>query len=376
MNAPHEFPRRILLAVTGLSPQVVTETLYALTQVQAPAFVPTEIHLITTAQGAEHAKLELLSSDPGWFQRLRSDYRLPDIAFTADTIHVITDETGAALDDIRDPADNARAADQILACLRRLTQDGDAAVHVSIAGGRKTMGFYLGYALSLIGREQDRLSHVLVSTPFESNRQFYYPTPYERVIYTQDKQQRAVDCRKAVVTLAEIPFVRLRDGLPQRLVNGASTMSEVVAAANRAQQPARLVLNVRACTARVDDQEVPLGATEFAVLLWLATRVLGDDTEVDWTDAVGAREFLGAAREVMNAFTSDYERCERAVLDRIDDPKLLGEYFEPQKSRINKAFGEVLGSGAAARYAIARTGARGRSRYHLPLSQAQIEIVR
>jgi CRISPR-associated protein (TIGR02584 family) len=33
---------------------------------------------------------------------------------------------------------------------------------MSIAGGRKTMGFYAGYALSLYGRAQDRMSHVLV----------------------------------------------------------------------------------------------------------------------------------------------------------------------------------------------------------------------
>ena len=34
------------------------------------------------------------------------------------------------------------------------------------------MGFYLGYALSLYGRTQDRLSHVLVSSPYES-RAYY-----------------------------------------------------------------------------------------------------------------------------------------------------------------------------------------------------------
>ncbi|MBP6582128.1 MAG: hypothetical protein KA204_01445, partial [Chromatiaceae bacterium] len=47
------FPRRILLAVTGLTPQVVTETLYALAMERQPPFIPTEIHLLTTAEGAE-----------------------------------------------------------------------------------------------------------------------------------------------------------------------------------------------------------------------------------------------------------------------------------------------------------------------------------
>ncbi|MEI7970802.1 MAG: CRISPR-associated ring nuclease Csm6 [Betaproteobacteria bacterium] len=147
MNAPHLFSRRILLAVTGLSPQVVTETLFALTQEQSPPFVPTEIHLITTAQGAEHARLELLSAAPGWFHRFSRDYGLPGIAFDAEHIHTIRDASGLPLEDIRDPSDNAIAANEITDLLRELTDDPDSALHVSIAGGRKTMGFYLGYAL-------------------------------------------------------------------------------------------------------------------------------------------------------------------------------------------------------------------------------------
>ena len=59
---PSAYPRRILLAVTGLSPQIVTETLYALAVAPEPgarAFVPSEIHLVTTRSGAEKARLAL-----------------------------------------------------------------------------------------------------------------------------------------------------------------------------------------------------------------------------------------------------------------------------------------------------------------------------
>ncbi|MBV5299598.1 MAG: TIGR02584 family CRISPR-associated protein, partial [Rhodoferax sp.] len=76
--------------------------------------------------------------------------------------------------DIRSPADNRAAADFITAQVRAITADSGCALHASIAGGRKTMGFYLGYALSLFGRPQDRLSHVLVSEPFESSYDFFY----------------------------------------------------------------------------------------------------------------------------------------------------------------------------------------------------------
>lgn len=74
---PQSYPRRILLAVTGLSPQVVTETLYALAVKRSPKWVATEIRLITTTTGAREARLNLLKPDTGWFHKIRADYDLP-----------------------------------------------------------------------------------------------------------------------------------------------------------------------------------------------------------------------------------------------------------------------------------------------------------
>ena len=56
MSDPASYPRRILLAVTGLSPQIVTETLYALAVEGEPRWMPTEIRIITTRRGAEKAR--------------------------------------------------------------------------------------------------------------------------------------------------------------------------------------------------------------------------------------------------------------------------------------------------------------------------------
>jgi CRISPR-associated protein (TIGR02584 family) len=173
--SPEAYPRRVLLAVTGLSPQIVTETVYALALRRRPAFIPTEICLITTFKGGENARLSLLSEDPGWFHRLRRDFSLPEILFDESCIHVITGQDGNPLEDIASEADNVAVADFITERVRALTADPEVSLHVSIAGGRKTMGFYVGYVLSLFGRAQDRLSHVLVTAPFESRPDFYYP---------------------------------------------------------------------------------------------------------------------------------------------------------------------------------------------------------
>lgn len=363
-QAPQAFSRRILLAVSGLTPQIVTETLYALIHQPQP-FIPTEIHLITTVEGAKRARLALFSQDPGWFRRFREDHALPPIDFDERSLHVLTHPSGQPLEDIRTPEDNRLAADQILAWVRTLTADPESALHVSIAGGRKTMGYYLGYALSLYGRPQDRLSHVLVSEPFESTWDFFYPTPYERIIQTRDG--KLVDCRDATVTLAEIPFVRLRDGLPPRLLTGEAAMSEVVAAAERAQQPPRLVLDPEKRTAWADDVPVKLTPTEFAVLLWLARRAKEDQGAVDWTTKAARDEFLRVAAELFNFMSSDYERIESAF--RYREGSVLAEYFQPHKTRINQALEQALGPSAARRYQIPRRGANA-----LPLEPESIEI--
>jgi CRISPR-associated protein (TIGR02584 family) len=104
--------RRILLAVTGLSPQIVTETLYALAVQQR--WVPTEVRIVTTQRGAAHARPALLSDDSGWFHRLREDYQLPEIEFGTEYIHVIRGPNGQPLDDILSDSDNETVAEHTI----------------------------------------------------------------------------------------------------------------------------------------------------------------------------------------------------------------------------------------------------------------------
>ena len=74
------------------------------------------------------------------------------------------------------------------------------------------MSFFIGYALSLFGREQDSLSHVLVSEPFENNRDFFYPSQSPKTIFSPAGEP--LDVSTAKVMLADIPLIRLRSGLP------------------------------------------------------------------------------------------------------------------------------------------------------------------
>ncbi len=366
---PADFPRRVLLAVTGLSPQIVTETLYALAVRADPPWLPTEIRLLTTARGAEHARLNLLSQEPGWFHRLRADYALPDIRFDAECIEVVRDGAGEPLKDIRSQADNDATADALTEAVRALTADPDSALHVSIAGGRKTMGYYLGYALSLFGRPQDRLSHVLVSPPFESYPLFYYPSAGERVIHTLGPSPRPLDCRQAEVTLAEIPFVRLREGLPNALLAGRARFSGTVAALNRVFGPPALTLDLPARRIRAGGIDLVLPPAELAFLSLFARRAKRDEAPVQAPpkgapDATWAGWYL-AERGAIGGELADLDAAERALRLGMD-----GDYFSQLKSKLQRRLREALGP-AAQPYLIEDGGQRPR-RYGLSLQRAQV----
>ena len=371
-QSPETYPRRILLCVTGLSPQIVTETLYALAVRESPAFIPTEIHLVTTKQGAEHARLNLLSREPGWFHRLCRDYNLEDIRFEPENIHTLRSPEGQPLDDIRSLADNEAAANQITELVRSMTHDAQSALHVSIAGGRKTMGFYLGYALSLFGRAQDSLSHVLVSPPFESHPLFYYPTPYESVIHTRDHPPLALDCRKAEVTLAEIPFVSLRHGLPDDLLKGISGYSTVVHAAQSHLGPPHLEIDLAAKTVIASGKPVSLTPVELAWYAWMARRAsarlepLAIPAEGDLV-ASYAHDYLTEYRRIAR-LQGDEDRTTESLRRGMDKT-----FFETHKSRINRKLKQALGMIAEA-YLIQPFGRRPRTQFGLGLMRDAIAI--
>lgn len=261
-------PRKILLAVSGMSPQIITETLYALHR--EANWLPDEIHLVTTEEGRNRAELQLLAGKKHLAQFLK-DYGIRQrIRLCHETMHVIPDKHGKLLKDLKTPADNEAAADCITAVIRDITAQPDTELHVSLAGGRKTMGFYAGYALSLYGRPQDKLSHVLVSSEYESLQDFFYPTKKRHVIH--DRNGAPLDAAKAEVWLAEIPFVRLRAGLPKQLLDGKHSFSDTIELARKSTEKPHLVLYPRKGTFVVNGTEGKISSLELAIMLWFAER--------------------------------------------------------------------------------------------------------
>lgn len=371
---PASFSQRILLVVTGLSPQVVTETLYALAvkpMGEQERFIPTEIHVISTELGAEHVRLNLFSGEPGWFNRMQKEFDLPAIKFDESTLHVLKDASGKPMLDIRSQADNESVADQIAGVVRELTADETSAVHVSLAGGRKTMGFFLGYALSLYGRPQDQLSHVLVTPPYESHPDFYYPSRIQRVIQTRDQNPRPLDCSKAEIELANIPFVRMRDGIDERLLAGKTSFSSCVNSAQRALQPPELILDLEHQLVLASGKQVKLPRAELALLAVFARRAIRADKPLsappksvddeDW-----AERYLTELRFIAGEM-ADIDSTERALAKGMS-----GEYFSSRLSRLRKNLKKSLGS-AAAPYCIDDGGVRPRQ-YRLDLPARAVQF--
>jgi len=196
--------RKVMVCVSGMTPAVITETLFAL--VTQKNFIPDAIHVITTNKGKGKIKRELLGSG-GYFDAFMKDY-LPgkNVQFDASTIHLIG-AAQAPLEDIITDDDNRAAADTIYGVLRSIKAEPNTQMHVSIAGGRKSMSFYMGHAFSLVADADDELSHVLVTAEFENPKLgFYYPP---RLAWERELDGKTYKSSDAKVTLAEVAALKL-----------------------------------------------------------------------------------------------------------------------------------------------------------------------
>jgi len=200
--------KEVLIFVAGTTPQIITETIYALIH-QNPPVYPDEIYIITTTHGKELIKENLM--DAGRFAEFCKEFKLKGDIFNKDSIVVVKDRNGNMLDDIKEAQDNKSLGDFITNFIKDKTTDDKTRLHCSLAGGRKTMSFYMGSSLQFFGRPWDKLYHVLVTPEFESNPDFYYKPKKDRVLHKDGKELHTKDTE---IFLAELPFIRLRDKIP------------------------------------------------------------------------------------------------------------------------------------------------------------------
>lgn len=370
--------RKILLAVTGLSPQIATETLYALWKekesTQRPdAFIPTELHLITTQTGAGLAIEGLL--EKGHFQALLNDYpQLGPIRFDASHIHLIRDAQGQPLSDIQTREENIQAADSIASLLQRFTSEENTQLHVSLAGGRKTMSFYTGYAFSMYAREQDQLSHVLVTSPFEHQPDFFFPPATPRPITLLTGEQTSSD--QARVLLTPIPTVRLRSGQPQKLLDGSASFSETVSAIQKSLSPPNLLIDLRKKSVTCAGKPVSLSPRSLAWLTWWAKRLKTGQPQQNWRSLDGEenlrKDYLAIYKRL--ALSGDYEIAEQRFENTEQDPFHYKKIYEQYNSELKAELEQQLPY-AAIHYLLKPTGKRPHTKHSLTLPSDAVTII-
>ncbi len=209
MNNKNEY-KEIFIFVAGMTPQIVTETIYALAG-QTPPVYPDEIYIITTSTGKRYIRKTLL--DKNILNKLFAEYDIPAVSISEDSFIVAGNNTITEFEDIKDSNHNEIMGDLITGFIQEKAGDPSTRLHCSIAGGRKTMSFYMGAALQLFGRPWDKLYHVLVSPEFESNPHFFYKPKSNKAIELQqsDGSKKYINTDDALVHLVELPYIRLRD---------------------------------------------------------------------------------------------------------------------------------------------------------------------
>jgi CRISPR-associated protein (TIGR02584 family) len=285
-NAPHA--QIVLLAVTGMSPAVLTETVWGLAR-ERPAVIPSRVVVLTTLAGRQAIERELFSTvEPNaetvWEQLRRAvlgPNAREDSRLILDPPRIISAPNRGAgrtdgLEDIRKREDNSAAADFILEEVRRIVENPDTRLIASLAGGRKTMGALLYAAMTLLGRETDRLTHVLVNEPFEDARlqpRFFFPTDkpvLHRLPGGAGSEPGEFSSSNARIELADVPFVPLRN----RFTDLAELPGSFHALVNRysrqlradAARRVRVEIRHADCQLIVDGQPLRMRAKALAIL--------------------------------------------------------------------------------------------------------------
>ena len=272
--------RIILVSAMGTSPAVLTNTVWGLAH-QKPSIVPDEIVVFITKRGKELLSQKLFGE--GVWNEMRSNLKREKIeidgklVFGATSIRVIPDADGNEIEDLRTGDDNLRAADFMLSQLRQYTEDSETELHVSIAGRRKTISALLFSCMSLLGREQDKVYHVLLPPALEGGvtPTFYYPkrgSTYTAQVTGKKHKAKYLQCE-----LFEVPFVRMRGWYQEKFNAIPPSYRTLVARIQEVVPPAVVYPEIEIDAwngwATLNGQQAPMSRPCFAMLLLLASGV-------------------------------------------------------------------------------------------------------
>lgn len=226
----------MLLSTIGTSPAVLTETIWALAQLEEP-IIPDEVVVVTTGKGAQELKKQLFSSDgeSTWegLKKALAKKKLDvegKLSFgpVAESIRIpATVSKTNDLDDIVTTEDNFLLADFLIREIRKYTEDSGVQLLTSIAGGRKTMSALMLSCMSLLGRDYDHVLHVLVNPPYDGflKPSFFYPIPKVKHEDREGKKYKSTDAK---IELIDIPYVKTRGWYQEKFSKTPPSYTDLV----------------------------------------------------------------------------------------------------------------------------------------------------
>ena len=274
---------KTLLLTLGSTPQVVTETLYALATADPP-WIPDRIILATTEHGArlfrkgraapEREPIAPLLGSQGMLARMVQQLGLP-LSLDCVEVAVPLERDGTPIEDIRTEDETSAFAESLLKIVSEVTLHPDSELHVSLAGGRKTMSFIAGQIMSIFGRHADHLSHVLVE-PRELERQdsFWWPG------------DGSIGSDAARIQLYRVPYLRARAWLdPDHLLDVGTGFSSAVSLASQSLGRLHVEIDLPGGCLNTCGRKIELGPQQLATLALIAIaakRGVQLETVTDW----------------------------------------------------------------------------------------------
>jgi len=373
--------KRYLVAASGMSPQVITETLYAL---HMEGRMVDGIRIITTKEGKREINANLLNQEDGHYYRFCRDYGInPDtIDFQPKHIIAVKGEHGMELDDISTDEENEAFLRACMETAFELTGLTDTAVFFSIAGGRKTMGACLSVAAQCYGRPQDRIYHVLVSPEFESSRDFYYPPPESRVIELKDSKTREPffkDTRYARITLVPMPFISVRRSLSHEMLKGPESPQALMLSLVRDPLPV-LIVNLKEQKLIWKGKELDLRASWIALYAFFA--MTKKEASCDKKNCHSCEECYKTYLEIdsESARIADYYSLtglgrDKDEMSNSGIKQINAENLRVYRTKINKALEHSFGAHEIANLEISAHGKKPNTGYGILLDRERIRVV-
>ncbi|MDI6756373.1 MAG: CRISPR-associated ring nuclease Csm6, partial [Thermodesulfobacteriota bacterium] len=377
--------REILIFVAGTTPQIITETLYGLILQKKPPVCPDEIFILTTETGRKKIQEELIRKER--LAAFQKEFKLKRIPFAEENIIVLTDFQGSPLDDIRGAEQNEAVGDLIADFIRKKAGDPASRLHCSLAGGRKTMSFYLGSALQLFGRPWDRLYHVLVSPEFESHPEFFYKPKKNRVLFVKDSKGNVVkklNTKDANIFLAEIPFLSLSGKLSLNGKKYGELIAESQREINAATVQLPLKVDFQDHLIEIGDRAIEMVPMQLVVysafLREKLARCRHPERELclDCTDCFLELVDL-SNKESSGKMAEDYRKTYSPKSSRIEDflrqwPEGMDvDALRQHRSKINRTLKEDIGSETLLPfYQISAVGKHGNKRYGVRIEKIKI----